>query len=303
MTIMAGLHEEHRYRSIYCEQCGDVYAVMASSSEAARDIAPLRTCTGCALLACMSCWPVGARHCSACRAIEGARWTPTVGNTAGTMEYLPVEPPDSIAANVVDQPATFRRPIVAAAVVAQTVAVLLVAMSAGGLLPAASPPADFAAVAPPTTTPLEAPAAAAEDTAAAPLPPASNRERPASTVATHEAALETTAEQLVVTEDPLGVVRLQVIATARNRSGAPIVVAASDSAWAVIDELGAEVARGRFEHAFPPVVPPGGMVLYVEDLTTSFARPAELSSVHVELAAEGVAAEPTHRSPAGPSAP
>jgi hypothetical protein len=28
----------------------------------------------------------------------------------------------------------------------------------------------------------------------------------------------------------------------------------------------------------------GGTVLYVEDLTTSFARPDELSSVHVELA-------------------
>jgi hypothetical protein len=66
--------------------------------------------------------------------------------------------------------------------------------------------------------------------------------------------------------------------------------------------LGAEVARGRFEHAFPPVVPPGGTVLYVEDLTTSFARPDELSSVHVELAAEGSAAERARPS-AGPSAP
>jgi hypothetical protein len=303
MTGLASLHEEHRYRSLYCEQCGDVYAVMASSPEAAREIAPLRTCTGCSMLACLSCWPVGARHCSACRATEWVRWTPTGTNTAGAMGNPPVEPPDSAAANVADQPAIWHRPIVAAAVVAQTIAVLLVAVTAGGLLPSISPPADFAAVSSPTSAPLGAPAATAENAAEAALAPPPEREPPASTLATHEAPLETTAEHLVVSEDPLGVVRLWVIATAHNRSPAPIVVAPSESAWAVIDQLGAEVARGRFEQAFPPVVPPDGTVLYVEELTTSFAQPDELSSVRVDLAAAGDAAERAHGSSAGPSTP
>jgi hypothetical protein len=115
MTILAGLHEERRYRSLYCEQCGDVYAVMASSPEA-RVRSPrfalhrLRHARVPVVL---------APRREALLGLPGNRrrsMDPDCVEYRGTMENLRSNLPISVAANVADQPATLRRPIVAAAV-------------------------------------------------------------------------------------------------------------------------------------------------------------------------------------------
>jgi hypothetical protein len=177
------------------------------------------------------------------------------------------------------------RPTVIAAIVAQTVAVLLIVSVAAGVLPipgwtGGADPAD-----PHTTAPREVTGAAPGTAGPPPTASMPDTVRP-SPVGDGPPSIRIMDEQLVVSEDAIGEVHVQVIATAHNGSGAPIAVAAPASTWAVIDQAGDEVARGRFAHAFPPVVPPDGMVLLVEDLMTSFERPEELAELKVELAVE-----------------
>jgi hypothetical protein len=98
--------------------------------------------------------------------------------------------------------------------------------------------------------------------------------------------LETTAERLSVWEDKFGQVRAQVVVTARNAGGAPLVVATSAASWSVSDEAGDIIARGRFAHAFPDVVAPGGEVYFIDGVSAAFAQPAELATLEVRIAGE-----------------
>lgn len=100
--------------------------------------------------------------------------------------------------------------------------------------------------------------------------------------------LETTAERLSVWEDKFGEVRVQVVVTARNAGGAPLVVRTAAASWSVSDEAGDITARGRFAHAFPGVVAPGGEVMLIDGVSAAFAQPAELAKLDVQISNEPV---------------
>jgi hypothetical protein len=98
--------------------------------------------------------------------------------------------------------------------------------------------------------------------------------------------LETTAQRLSVWKDKFGQVRAQVIVMARNAGGTPLVVATSAASWSVSDGAGDVTARGRFTHAFPGVVAPGGVVFFIDGVSAAFAEPAELAKLDVVMANE-----------------
>ena len=87
-------------------------------------------------------------------------------------------------------------------------------------------------------------------------------------------------------EDEFGEIRVQVIVTARNAGGAPLVVATSAASWSVSDEAGDITARGRFTHAFPGVVAPGEEVYFIDGVSAAFAQPAELAELEVRILGE-----------------
>ena len=87
-------------------------------------------------------------------------------------------------------------------------------------------------------------------------------------------------------EDKFGEVRAQVIVTARNAGGAPLVVATSAASWSVSNEAGDVTARGRFMHAFPGVVAPGGDVYFIDGVSAAFAQPADLAKLDVRIPSE-----------------
>jgi len=95
--------------------------------------------------------------------------------------------------------------------------------------------------------------------------------------------LETTAERLYVWEDRFGAVRAQVVVTARNTGGAPLLIPTSTASWAVSDQAGDVVARGHFAHAFPRVVAPGGEVYFIDGVSAAFAQAAELAKLDVGI--------------------
>ncbi len=98
--------------------------------------------------------------------------------------------------------------------------------------------------------------------------------------------LEKTAERLTVWKDRFGQVGAQVIVTARNAGDAPLVVATSAASWSISDKTGDVTARGRFVHAFPGVVAPGGVVFFIDGVSAAFAEPAELAKLDVVIANE-----------------
>ena len=120
---------------------------------------------------------------------------------------------------------------------------------------------------------------APESSGSATLPP---------TGGTGPGRLETTAERLSVWEDKFGEVRVQVIVTARNAGGAPLVVATSAASWSILDEAGDVTARGRFTHAFPGVVAPGGEVYFIDGVSAAFAQPADLAELNVLIPSEAM---------------
>ena len=276
---MPGLADERRHRLLFCEQCGDDYSLVASSSDAARQIAPLRTCPSCQLLSCLLCWPIGGSRCAACRIAQAVRLREVrPGPVAGVAPETPVDIPGSVRAEASQPRTTWGLSTVVVAVAAQTLAVLVLVAVAGGLFPGVGPTDRSGLVPSPTSKPSEVSTSASLRVA----PPH----------ALHDAArINTTAKQLVVWEDAFGEVSVRVVATAHNSGTMPVAVSAAASTWTVVSRAGDEVARGRFAHAFPSLLPPDGTVLLIDDLSMSFAEPDELSLLQVELVAE----------PAGPS--
>jgi hypothetical protein len=86
-----------------------------------------------------------------------------------------------------------------------------------------------------------------------------------------------------VWEDQFGAVRAQVVVTARNTGGAPLLIPTSTASWAVSDQAGDVVARGHFAHAFPRVVAPGGEVYFIDGVSAAFAQAAELAKLDVGI--------------------
>ena len=181
--------------------------------------------------------------------------------------------PGSVRAEASQPRITWGLGTVAVAVAAQTLAVLLFVAAAGGLFPSVGPTDRSGLVPSPTSKRLEVSSSASLGVA----PPR----------APHNAArIKTTAKQLVVWEDAFGEASVRVVATAHNAGDVPVAVAASASTWTVVGRAGDEVASGRFAHSFPPLVPPDGTVLLIDDLSMSFAEWDEISVVLVELVAE-----------------
>jgi hypothetical protein len=95
--------------------------------------------------------------------------------------------------------------------------------------------------------------------------------------------LETTAERLNVWEDAFGAVRAEIVVIVRNSGGSPVAVRMSSARWTVSDEGGRTVASGRFSHAFPPVVQPGAEAYLIDGVSSTFAEPAELTHLEVDI--------------------
>jgi hypothetical protein len=98
--------------------------------------------------------------------------------------------------------------------------------------------------------------------------------------------LETAAQRLAVWEDPFGAVRAEVVVTVRNTGGSPVEVALSTATWTVSDEAGQPVASGRFAHAFPAVVEPGGEAYLIDGVSAAFAEANELATLEVDVQGE-----------------
>lgn len=105
--------------------------------------------------------------------------------------------------------------------------------------------------------------------------------------------LETTAKRLSVWEDALGAVRAEVVVAVRNTGGSPIAVELTGATWVVSDEAGEPVATGRFAHAFPPLVEPGGEAYLIDGVSAAFAEPDELARLEVQVPGEAVGEQET----------
>ena len=64
------------------------------------------------------------------------------------------------------------------------------------------------------------------------------------------------------------------------------VVAPARCRWRVLDNRSAPVASGRFAHAFPPVVPPGGTVLFIDTVSATFAEADQIARLDAAIFAE-----------------
>ena len=113
--------------------------------------------------------------------------------------------------------------------------------------------------------------------AAATLPPSAQ---------TGPGHLEMTTQRLRVWHDRFGEVRAQVLAIARNAGGSPVRVRTGDSTWTVRNETSGVVASGRFAHAFPPVVLPGGTLYLIDGISATLADPDELDALEVEISGD-----------------
>jgi hypothetical protein len=103
--------------------------------------------------------------------------------------------------------------------------------------------------------------------------------------------LEMATQRLAVWEDRFGAVRAEVVVTVRNTGGSPIGVALSTATWTVTDHAGDSVASGRFAHAFPPIVEPGGEAFLIDGVSAAFAEADELAKLEVEVQGEPVGDE------------
>lgn len=103
--------------------------------------------------------------------------------------------------------------------------------------------------------------------------------------------LEMATQRLAVWEDRFGAVRAEVVVTVRNAGGSPIEVALSTATWTVTDDAGDSVASGRFAHAFPPIVEPGGEAFLIDGVSAAFAEADELAKLEVEVQGEPVGDE------------
>lgn len=150
------------------------------------------------------------------------------------------------------------------------------------LLPTAGAPPGRA-----TTPPLAGvPPASTDDPASEPptslLQLTTPRTLPASG-GTGPGRLEVMQERLRSWRDSVGAVRAQVIVTAANVGGSPVEISASGTTWTISDDAGRVVSQGRFAHAFPPVVLPGGVVYLIDGVSATFAEPDELAELDVEI--------------------
>jgi hypothetical protein len=103
--------------------------------------------------------------------------------------------------------------------------------------------------------------------------------------------LETAGQRLAVWEDQFGAVRAEVVVTVRNTGDSPIEVALSTATWTVTDDAGDSVASGRFAHAFPPIVEPGGEAFLIDGVSAAFAEADELANLDVEVEGASVGDE------------
>ena len=265
------------------------------------------------------CWPTRARKCTECRGLGRIRRVELRGDAPVRWERVPADrpPPQVTRPRVVAVSAAIVHPeeridpvtrvaepaaksarrfpvdfgghrAVAGALAAAVAIVAVMAFSAAVMVPGpGSPqrasPGPVLGVANPTgsadadSTPQRI--GAPESSGSATLPP---------TGGTGPGRLETTAERLSVWEDKFGEVRVQVIVTARNAGGAPLVVATSAASWSILDEAGDVTARGRFTHAFPGVVAPGGEVYFIDGVSAAFAQPADLAELNVLIPSEAM---------------
>jgi hypothetical protein len=149
------------------------------------------------------------------------------------------------------------------------------------LMPTSEPPGSSSPTSPPIAAVPASPRASA-DTSATSSQPLADRTLPP-TGAGEAGRLETTGQHLAVWEDAFGAVRAEVVVTLRNTGGSPVEVALSTATWTVVDDAGEEVASGRFAHAFPPVVEPGGEAYLVDGVSAAFAEADELTQLEVRV--------------------